>query len=217
MQGNWFHDAAVYRCRYPREYAVANSLEHPTNVFLKENLLIAPIDEWLAEISAAERIEHTLIQLEADQPDPVAATQPLRQAIAECDQKLARHRAALEAGADPAMVAGWSSEIYRDRAILVAQLGATTNHAPAQRMNRDEIQQIVNALGGLLAVLRAAEPGDKLEVYRELGLKLTYDHENSVVTAGLNPQPSVGVLTVSGGRLAHYAHQLSQRISITIG
>ncbi|MGC4991949.1 hypothetical protein [Nocardia salmonicida] len=41
----------------------------------------------------------------------MAATQPLRQAIAECDRKLARHRTALEAGADAAMVAGWSSDI----------------------------------------------------------------------------------------------------------
>ncbi|MFD4351504.1 recombinase family protein [Nocardia sp. NPDC058518] len=107
MQGNWFHDAAVYRCRYPREYAVANHLEHPTNVFLNEDLLITPLDDWLAEVFAAERIEHTLTRLEAKQPDSVAATQPLRQSIAECDRKLARHRAALEAGADPANERFW--------------------------------------------------------------------------------------------------------------
>ncbi|WP_063006025.1 hypothetical protein [Nocardia salmonicida] len=65
--------------------------------------------------------------MEAVQADPVAATEPLRQAIVECDRKLARHRAALEAGADAAMVAGWSNSnnIYRERALLVAQLGAT--------------------------------------------------------------------------------------------
>lgn len=42
MQGNWFHGAAFYRCLLLREYAVANNLEHPTNVLLKEDLLIEP-------------------------------------------------------------------------------------------------------------------------------------------------------------------------------
>ncbi len=201
MQGNWFHDAAVYRCRYPREYAVANRLEHPTNVFLKEHLLIGPLEKWLAEIFAPERVEHTLTQLEIAQPAPGVATHPLRQAIAECDRRLARHRAALEAGADPAMVAAWSSEVYRERTHLASQLATTPAPVAVSPLSRAEIRRIVDELGGMLAVLRAAEPGDKLEVYRELGLELTYDHENSVVTAGFNPQPSVGVLTVSGGGL----------------
>lgn len=52
-------------------------------------------------------------------------------------------------------------------------------------------------------------------VYRQLGLKLTYRDKTRVVIA--EATPPVGVLVVSGGRLDHYAHQLSQRISITIG
>ncbi len=66
-------------------------------------------------------------------------------------------------------------------------------------MSRDEIGQLVDALGGLLAILRVAEPGDKLEVYRELGLKLTYNHHDHAVTVETNPRPCVGVLSVSGG------------------
>jgi len=53
-------------------------------------------------------------------------------------RKLARHRAALEAGADSALVA-WSTQM-----------------------------QQVDTLGGLLNVLRHADPADKAEVYREL-------------------------------------------------
>ncbi|MGW4774435.1 hypothetical protein ACWEO2_41185 [Nocardia sp. NPDC004278] len=45
------------------------------------------------------------------------------------------------------------------------------------------------ALGGILAILQAADPGDKLEVYRELGLKLTYNHDDHAVTAETNPRP----------------------------
>ncbi|MGV9823487.1 hypothetical protein [Nocardia xishanensis] len=102
MQGNWFHGAAVYRCRYPREYALANHLEHPLNVFLQEDILIDPIDTWLAaEIFEPERVEHTLTQLAAAQPDAMATPNLLQRSITECDRKLAEHRAALEAGADP--------------------------------------------------------------------------------------------------------------------
>lgn len=32
MQGNWAHNEAYYRCRYPQEYAVANTLDHPLSV-----------------------------------------------------------------------------------------------------------------------------------------------------------------------------------------
>ncbi|MEV0338420.1 hypothetical protein AB0H49_05285 [Nocardia sp. NPDC050713] len=107
-----------------REYA----LEHPLNIFLKEDILTDPVDTWLAEIFEPERVEHTLTQLEAAQPDAMATPNLLQQSITECDRKLAKHRAALEAGADPAMVAAWSSDIYRERAALIAQLTATTHN-----------------------------------------------------------------------------------------
>jgi hypothetical protein len=97
------------------------------------------------------------------------------------------------------MVAAWSSDVYRERAALVAQFTTTQHTQPTRRMNRNEIRQLVDALGGLLTILRAADPGGKLEVYRELGLKLTYNHEIQQVTAETNPRPQVGVLVVSGG------------------
>ncbi|MBF6090148.1 hypothetical protein [Nocardia cyriacigeorgica] len=45
-------------------------------------------------------------------------------------------------------------------------------------MSKEEIHQLVTSLGGLVHILKAVDPTDKLEVYRQLGLKLTYDHEN---------------------------------------
>ncbi|MGW8380846.1 recombinase family protein [Streptomyces sp. ODS28] len=45
MQGNWLHDEAYYRCRFPQEYAVANKVDHPLNVCLRESSLIGPVDE----------------------------------------------------------------------------------------------------------------------------------------------------------------------------
>ncbi|WP_236567267.1 recombinase family protein [Nocardia sp. CY41] len=50
MQGNWNHGLPHYRCRYPSEYALANKLDHPTTVYLREDQLSGPIYAWLADI-----------------------------------------------------------------------------------------------------------------------------------------------------------------------
>jgi hypothetical protein len=45
----------------------------------------------------------------------VRATEAQR-IIADCDQRLARYRATLEAGTDPKLVAGWTAEVTATRA-----------------------------------------------------------------------------------------------------
>jgi site-specific DNA recombinase len=47
MQGQHNHGAAYYRCRYPQEYALANIIEHPANVYLREDAVVEPLDAWL--------------------------------------------------------------------------------------------------------------------------------------------------------------------------
>ncbi|MFI9531697.1 hypothetical protein ACIG56_00515 [Nocardia fusca] len=48
-------------------------------------------------------------------------------------------------------------------------------------------------------------------MYRQLGLKLTFDHTTQTVAAEVIPQPPVGVLVVSGGGINHYAHALTRK------
>jgi site-specific DNA recombinase len=36
MQGQYSNQAPYYRCRYPREYALASHVRHPGNVYLRE-------------------------------------------------------------------------------------------------------------------------------------------------------------------------------------
>jgi hypothetical protein len=105
---------------------------------------------------------------------PIAA--PVGPTVAECDAKLARYRAALDAGADPTVVAGWIAETQTDRRQAGERHHAATAeaaHAPS-RFTEQEIIAIVEALGDMVAALRQAEPEHKLEVYRSLGLRLTY-------------------------------------------
>lgn len=204
MQGTWNHGHAHYRCRYPQEYAIANLIDHPLAVYLREDAILPDLDAWLASAFDPQRLTATLDALVAQQPEETTAlTDPIRRTIAACDRRLAQHRAALEAGADPILVTGWINETQAERATAVAALaraGARTKTTPP-RLTRQEIKNIVEGLGEIIDVIRAAEAADKAEIYGQLGLRLSYDHETHVVSAEVSPRSSVGLLAVSEGGL----------------
>lgn len=52
LQGHHSHGTAYYRCRYPEQYALANKVEHPRTVMLREDTLVGPLDAWLAQACA---------------------------------------------------------------------------------------------------------------------------------------------------------------------
>jgi site-specific DNA recombinase len=119
------------------------------------------LDDWLAQAFTPAHLDETIEALTASQPDAeVDLDQAAAKAIiADCDAKLARHRQALEAGADPALVAAWTAEVQARKAQALA-----TRRPRSQRMSSDEIRSLVQALGDIAAVLRAADPKDKAEV-----------------------------------------------------
>jgi site-specific DNA recombinase len=183
---------------------VGNKIDHPLTVYVREDAVLDPLDTWLAEAFAAHRIDQSLTALENAQSNDAPAVDAARRAIAECERKLARHRAALEAGADPALVVAWSREVQRQRTVAEARLANLTSHHSAnRRMSRDDIHAMVDTLGGLLNALRHADPADKTEVYRELGVRLIYNHTEHTVLAETRPTSSVCVVSVSEGGLAH--------------
>jgi hypothetical protein len=110
----------------------------------------------------------------------------------------------LEAGADPALVVAWSHQVQQQRTIAQTRLATlTSRHSTNRRMSRDDIHALVDTLGGLLNALRHADPADKAEVYRDLGVRLTYNHTQHTVLAETRPTSSVCVVSVSEGGLAH--------------
>ncbi len=201
MQGSWNNGRAHYRCRFPSEYALANTLQHPLAVYLREDVIVPPLDAWLAGVFAPGRVDEALAALENSQPDIDPATEAARREIAECDRKLARHRAALEAGADPELVASWSSEVQRQRANATARRSTAQVPAGVGRLTKAEIKNIVDAFGGLLSVLHSADPTDKAEVYRQLGVTLTYRYEDRTALAEVRPSAPMYAVVVSEGGL----------------
>ncbi|MFC4018977.1 hypothetical protein ACFOW4_13630 [Micromonospora sp. GCM10011542] len=102
--------------------------------------------------------------------------------ITECDTKLERYRAALDAGADPAVVTGWIAQTQADRPLAEADPRTIAGTTP-RRMSRAEITALVTALSDITTVLRDADPADNAEVYRQLGLRLNYQPETQTVRA----------------------------------
>ena len=124
MQGQYNHNDAYYRCRFPQEYGLANQVEHPRNVYLREEALTDPLDTWLATAFTPDRLHQTITAMaNAQQPNqPSEPADAARATIAACDQKLAQYRAALDAGADPTLVAGWIGQTQGERAQAEADL-----------------------------------------------------------------------------------------------
>lgn len=60
MQSHHAHDAAYYRCRYPNEYALANHVQHPRNVYLAERGIIPALDTWLIKAFAPHWLTDTI-------------------------------------------------------------------------------------------------------------------------------------------------------------
>jgi hypothetical protein len=44
MQSHWVNDAPYYRCRFPAEYALANRVQHPLNINLREDAVIGRVN-----------------------------------------------------------------------------------------------------------------------------------------------------------------------------
>lgn len=177
MQGNWNHDEAYYRCRFPAEYALANRIEHPKTIYVREAEIIPRLDEWLALLFEPGQLDETLEMLLAAQ-GPSAADEAriaaARRTLAECDAKLERYRAAVEAGTDPTIVSRWIREVteLRKQAEREMRVDATIH-----RSSKEELRVLVEEAGDMVRALAAADPKRKSELYASLGLDLVYDHE----------------------------------------
>ncbi|MFI6166443.1 hypothetical protein ACIBCN_06600 [Nocardia sp. NPDC051052] len=83
-------------------------------------------------------------------------------------------------------------------------------------MSRNAIRQLIESVGGLVHILQRADGTAKLKIYRQLGLKMTYNHEKRVVLAEVQPTQPVDVLYVSGGGHNQYAHLLHHRAALEL-
>ncbi len=175
MESTFNHGRPHYRCRYPAEYAEANNIEHPRTVYVREDHIVPHLDKWLCKIFAPHRIEATakaLADAAAGDDDQAILADAAHKELAAADRKLGQYRALLEAGTDPATVAGWIREVEIEKIAINARLRQLAGRAI---MTPEVITAIVHTLGDLVKVLAQAAPADKMKIYKELGLRLDYD------------------------------------------
>ena len=194
MEGTWNNDRAHYRCRYAAEYALAKGIDHPRTVYVREDRIIERLDEWLASIFDPDHLGATLEAMAAaNVVDETAAARAegARRKLVDCDHRLDRYRAALEAGADPAVVAGWMAEVNAER--LVADRELATVQAGTLQVTEVELRELIAGVADGVKLLASAEPGDKAELYAELGVRLTFEPVRGVVVAEAAPCTTVRV------------------------
>ncbi|HVM54377.1 MAG TPA: recombinase family protein [Acidimicrobiales bacterium] len=200
MQGSWNNDRAHYRCRFAAEYALAKGVDHPKTVYLREDVLVPALDRWLAELfdeRNAEAAWEALAMASRSHDEGAAArAEAARRKIADCDERLARYRATLDAGGDAVVVAGWMAEVKGERLAAERELGASV---PAEPLTKEQVRSLIAGLQDILAVLHDADPKLKAEVYAELGVKVTYDPLSDRATVSARPGPAHVQDRVRGG------------------
>ncbi len=191
MQAQHNNQRTYYRCRYGKEYALASHVQHPVNVYVREEQLLPAVDGWLLHIFAPHRLERTVRELAAAQSRP-PATAPAppddsAAVIADCDAKLARYQATLDAGGDPVTIAAWTREVTAQRAAALARQARP--QASGTPLTEQSIQQIIQALGDIRNVIQNADPATKARIYSRLELRLTYQPAQHRVHAQANLHP----------------------------
>jgi site-specific DNA recombinase len=87
----------------------------------------------------------------------------------------------LDAGGDLALVAGWITETTAVK--KAAQVRLRLTEAPPERLSEDQVAEVVEALGGLLGLLKKADRRDRAEMYSRIGLRMTYRPGTETVLA----------------------------------
>ncbi|GAA3714370.1 recombinase family protein [Nonomuraea antimicrobica] len=185
MQGRWNNGKPHYRCVFPREYAQVNHIDHPRSVYVREELILKPLDKSLATIFDPVRLPDAVRAMsDAQLADDhrLAELETVRRAVAECERKLTSYRALVDAGSDPAVVAGWIAEMEAKRKVEQMRLDRVMGKIP-KRLTEGEVAEIVATIGDMRKALRNAGSKDKAEVYGELGLRLTYEPARNAVIA----------------------------------
>jgi hypothetical protein len=178
---------------------LANRLGHPKTVYVKEAAIVPKLDEWLIQLFEPEHIDETCEALTmADGVDEAAEAKAevARRRIADCDQRLARYRVALDVGADAVVVAGWMAEVQAERERAVRD---APDAPPPEPLSTSQVKKMVLAMKDMLQTLATADPRTKAALYAGLGLKLTYHPDRDVVEVEARPKDACATERVGGG------------------
>ncbi|WP_093498045.1 recombinase family protein [Streptomyces sp. Ag109_O5-10] len=101
----------------------------------------------------------------------------------------ARYQAALEAGADPAVVTQWINAAQQDKEAAQKKLDALPALARKKQppLNAQQIREITDSLGGIAQRIRTADVHKKGSLYEGLGITISYEHAKRTATVRSRP------------------------------
>ncbi|MFF0793194.1 recombinase family protein [Streptomyces spiralis] len=201
MQPATIRSRVYYRCEYYRcefkeeEAALYPGLTHPRTVYLREDSVCQALDEWIARAFAPDRLSATIEALThasaaASSAEPQTSEQiQARQAIKECERRLARYQAAHDAVADPAVVTQWINEAQRDKDAAQKKLDAhpAVTRKKQSPLNAQQIRRITESLGQIAERIQTAAAEKKGLLYEALGVTISYEHATRTATVRSRP------------------------------
>ena len=209
MQGNFSHAANHYRCRFATDRGPVPGMDHPRNVYVREDRIVPKLDEWIGILFDPANLDETCEALAmaggANEVDH-ARIEAAKRRIADCDQRLAKYRQALDAGADATIVAGWMAEVQGERLTAEREIGLAQ---PAGQLTREQVRKLVLSLKDIVSVLATADPKLKAEVYEELGISVVYDPTRRVARIESRPENPWASVCVGGGTYTNPDWRLS--------
>nr|WP_234378840.1 hypothetical protein [Streptomyces sp. FXJ1.172]WEO94317.1 hypothetical protein A6P39_010035 [Streptomyces sp. FXJ1.172] len=142
-------------------------------------------DRLSATIEALTHASAAASTAEPQTPEQAQA----RQAIKDCERRLARYQAALDAGADPAVVTQWINEAQRDKDAAQKKLDAypavpRKKQAP---LDARQIREITESLGDIAQRIQTAAIEKKGPLYEALGITISYEHATRAATVRSRP------------------------------
>ena len=177
MQGSKSHDTLRYRCLATQTRALPAYLaHHPKSVYVRERDVVAALDRWLPTLADAE----LLAASQVPEPPLVAQVRNLRHRLTEIDEATRNLISAIELGTDPTVIQPRLAELQAARDGVTRQLSTSPSN---ETLAAQEIDCLLDELGGLAQVLTEATPAEKVALYQALGLRLTYQPADNVVVA----------------------------------
>ncbi|MCQ6246237.1 recombinase family protein [Streptomyces malaysiensis] len=196
MQPATIHNHVYYRCGFnAQEQALYPDLTHPRTVYLREDIVCKALDQWIARAFASDRLTTTIKALahasaaastaETRTPEQTQA----RQTIKNCERRLARYQAALEAGADPTVVTHWINDAQRDKETAHNKLKAlpATTRKKEPPLSAQQIRDITESLGETAQRIHTADTEQKGALYDALGITISYEHTTRTATVRSRP------------------------------
>jgi len=200
MAGHRRGPTLYYRCR-AADLIPAQRKGHPSTVNVREDTLVPLLQEWLLGFFAPDRLDQTMEALAgANGPSLAESTQRavVTGRLKDAEKGLAQYKAALGQGADVTLVSAWINEATADLAQARLDL-STVNSAVPQHMSRDDLERVVDDMSLVVSRIAAADPATKAALYRALGLRLTYGHDEQEVEAEISTAEACVRRGVRGG------------------